>query len=228
MPSDDDIRSKLSTAHECTTLFELSTEVQALLSRHDNLPVAVMALLARSKVIYKSAWAASVTVFRVSETVAVKITNRRSTLTETRALDYLQTHLPDFPAPKLQGLIKLGPFYLMFTTFLGTHNLEDMWPRMEEVQKRKISTQLDKIFCKLRSLPLTTNDLLGEPEGGGCKDVRRGFRTIDQPVKDVKQFEDFVFAGATRASSSYIRFLRSFKPRSPMPCVFTHGDSTLR
>jgi hypothetical protein len=95
---------------------------------------------------------------------------------------------------------------------------------MEELQKRNISTQLDKSFCKLRSLTFTIDGSLGGTEGDGCKDVRRGFRTTDQPVMNVKQFEEFVFAGATRASSSYIRFLRSFKPRSPIPCVFTHGD----
>jgi hypothetical protein len=84
----------------------------------------LLTLLAESEIMYKSAWAASRTVLRINETLVVKITSSESTLDESRTLDYLQKHSPEFPAPKLHGLMKFGAYFLLLTTFEGSHDLE--------------------------------------------------------------------------------------------------------
>jgi hypothetical protein len=223
-PPDDDVRSELSTDHDCTIVVELSTDLKALLSRHEILSAALISLLAESGVIYKSAWAASRTVLRISKSIVVKFTSRESALDESCTLSYLQTHLPNFPAPKLHGLIEFGKFYLLFTTFEGCHNLEQIWSQLDSVQKRGISTQLAGIISRLRTLSHPDNAPFGKVEGGRCEDVRRGSRTSDRVITNIRQFDDFIFSGATAATPTYLEFLRKFKPTAPAGCVFTHGD----
>jgi aminoglycoside phosphotransferase (APT) family kinase protein len=221
---DDDVRSKLSTDHDCAVVAELSTDLRALLSRHEDLATALISLLAESEVIYKSAWAASRTVLRISESIVVKITRSGSLVDESRTLAYLQNHLPDFPAPKLHGLIDFGGFHLLFTTFEGSHDLEKIWPQLDSNQKRGMSSQLAYLMTRLRSLPHPRHTPFGKVEGGRCEDARRGLRTSDQAITSTEEFEDFVFSGATTATSTYVRFLRGFIPTPPAECVFTHGD----
>jgi aminoglycoside phosphotransferase (APT) family kinase protein len=221
---DDDVRSMLSTNLDCAAVAEPSTDLRALLSRHEDMATSLIFLLAEGEVIYKSAWAASRTVLRISESIVVKITRSGSLVDESRTLAYLQNHLPDFPAPKLHGLIDFGGFYLLFTTFEGPHDLEKIWPQLDPNQKRDMSTQLADLITRLRSLPHPEHAPFGKVEGGRCEDARRGMRTSDEAVTNTEQFEDFVFSGATRATSTYVQFLRDFTPTPPAECVFTHGD----
>lgn len=151
----------------------------------------------------------------------MKITSSESAVDESRTLGYLQNHLPNFPAPKLHGLIEFGGFHLLFTTFEGSHNLEEIWPQLNLVEKRDISTQLASIMSQLRTLPHPENSPFGKV---GCEDVRRGSRTSDQVITNIEQFDDFIFSGATAATPTYLRFLRNFIPKPPTECVFTHRD----
>lgn len=183
-----------------------------------------MKLLAESEVLYESAWAASVMVFRVSESIVVKITEEQYARTEYRSLSYLQEHLATFPAPKPHGLVRIGVFCLLFTAFVPGLDLEKAWPQLGETQKHTISRHLDALFSELRSLPFPDNMPLGGVQGEGCKDARRGLRVNSEPVLNVKQFEDFVFAGSKTASPLYIEFLRGLMPKAQAKCVFTHGD----
>lgn len=43
-------------------------------------------------------------------------------------------------------------------------------------------------------------------------------------ITTVAQFEDFQFSACTRASTSWVLFLRSFLPHPTEDTVFTHGD----
>jgi aminoglycoside phosphotransferase (APT) family kinase protein len=223
LPLDDDVRSKLSANDRCVVIDDLSTDLESLLSHHENLSTALVSLLAESEIIYKSAWAASRTVLRISETIVVKITSDESAINESRTLDYLRKHLPNFPAPKLHGLIKSGRFHVLFTTFEGSHDLEELWPHLDSMQKQSVSTQLASIMSQLRSLLHPEGAPLGKV-AGRCEDSRRGSRSSCQAITDTKEFEDFIFSGATRATPTYIRFLRDFIPSSPEQCVLTHGD----
>jgi aminoglycoside phosphotransferase (APT) family kinase protein len=187
------------------------------------MPAALVSLLAESEVMYKSAWAGSRTVLRISETLVVKITSSESTIHEGRTLSYLQKHSPKFPAPKLHGLMKFGEHFLLFTTFEGSHDLGELWPHLDSRQKRSISTQLASIMSQLRSIPHPEDAPIGKV-GGWCEDIRRGSHISHQAIMDTQQFDGFIFSGATRATPTYLRFLRDFVPSSSTQCVFTHGD----
>ena len=189
-----------------------------------SLPEAILSLLAKSEIIFTGLHATIVTVFRVSDTVALKFTSRASAISESRTLHYLEMNLPDFPAPRPHGLIQLGRYYLMFTTFMGSHNLEEVWPQLDDVQKRSISTQLDSVMSQLRSLPRPANTPFGSVTDDKCVDRRRGTRTSQHPITSAREFDDFMFSGTRHATPSYVQYLRNFKNDLPTRCVFTHGD----
>lgn len=205
---------------------ELSIELKQLLEDEDgdDLSRAIVDLLARSEVLYRSAWAASSMVYRVSDQVVVKITDERYAVTEHSSLLYLQEHLPSFPAPRSHGVVRIGIFCLLFTTFVTGLDLEKAWPQLGDIQKHSISGQLDALFSQLRSLPFPENMPLGGVQGEGCKDGRRGLRVNSEPIMNVKQFDEWVFTGSKTASPVYTRLLRSLVPATIPTCVFTHGD----
>lgn len=219
-----DIRSILCVTDEATVLSELEPEVTSLLHNGDCLSEAIVYLLANSEVLYEGVSAASVMVFRVNEGIALKVTHSRSLVTEYASLAYLEEHLPSFPTPGPLGLIKFGIFYLLFTTLVPGLTLEKAWPSLAEDQKHSISTQLDKLFSDLRSLPFPENTPLGSVTGAGCIDGRQRVRTNAEPILNVAQFEDFIFFASKGATPVYINFLRSLIPTYPQKCVFTHGD----
>lgn len=220
----DDLRKRLFADDDCTIIEALSPDVRALLSPSLSLPDAIASLLAESEIIFTGLLATIVTVFRVSDTIALKVTSRNSAASESRTLHYLERHLPDFPAPRPHGIIQLGGYYLLFTTFMGSHNLKEVWPQLDDVQKRGISTQLDGVMSRLRSLPRPENTPFGDVADGICTDLRRGTRSNDNPITSAREFDDFVFSGTQYATPSYVQFLRNFKIDLPTQCVFTHGD----
>ena len=122
----DDLRKRLFADDDCTIIEALSPDVRALLSPSLSLPDAIASLLAESEIIFTGLLATIVTVFRVSDTIALKVTSRNSAVSESRTLQYLETNLLDFPAPRPHGLIQLGRFYLLFTTFMGSENLNEV------------------------------------------------------------------------------------------------------
>ncbi|KAH6619742.1 kinase-like domain-containing protein [Chaetomium sp. MPI-SDFR-AT-0129] len=220
-----DIRSKLRTTDTATIVRQLSPELQDLLGHDDEqLSEAVIKLLDKSEVLYKSVWAASCMVFRVSDGIVAKVTVEEHLTAEYRTLPYLQEHLPHFPAPRLHGVIRIRQYGLLFSSFVSGLDLEKVWPQLDDVQKRSVSAQLDKLLVELRSLPFPPNTPLGGLEGLGCKDARRGIRISSKPILDVSQFDDFIFSGSKWASPMYTQFLRSLVPASPAKVVFTHGD----
>ncbi|KJZ68334.1 hypothetical protein HIM_12275 [Hirsutella minnesotensis 3608] len=179
-----------------------------------------MDLVEQGHVLYK---APSTTVLSIYDKIAVKISHENLT-TEHETLSYLQGQLPGFPVPRPHGLVRLGTFYMLFTTFVPGLDLGKVWSQLDGTQKQDIGHQLDSIFSELRSLPFTDGCLIGGVHGKGCKDVRRDVRTSSKPIEGVKQFEDFIFAGSKIASPLYIGLLRSLLPSSHTKCVFTHGD----
>lgn len=92
------------------------------------------------------------------------------------------------------------------------------------MEKHSISSQLDTLFCWLKSIPFPDNTPLGSLQGGGCKDARRGIRFSSTPIMNAKKFEDFIFEGSVTASPEYTDLLRSLTPASQTRIVFTHGD----
>ncbi|RDA93700.1 hypothetical protein CP533_4894 [Ophiocordyceps camponoti-saundersi (nom. inval.)] len=214
-----DIRSELDTSNDLAIISKPSADLQALLPSK-NLSHAIMDLLEQGRVLYKSP---SAMVLEVYHKIAIKITYENLT-TEHATLSYLQIQLPSLPIPRPHGLVRLGTFYILFTTLIPGLSLDKIWSPLEESQKQDISHQLDQIFSKLRSLPFPNHHLIGGVDREGCKDIRRGVRTSSEPIEGIKQFEDFIFAGSKIASPLYIGLLRSFTQSFQAKCVFTHGD----
>ncbi len=191
---------------------------------HD-LAEAVIWLLDKGEVLFKSPWAASCMVFDVGGGIAAKVTGKQYIEVEYLTLPYLAEHLPSLPVPRLHGMIRVGYTAIQFTSLAAGHNLEKQWPRLNDADKRSISAQLDKLLCQLRTLKLPPGTPLGALCGMGCRDGRRGTRVSSEPILDVEKFEDFIFAGSKFASAMYIRLLRDLlSTGAPAEVVFTHGD----
>ncbi|KAG5994876.1 hypothetical protein E4U52_000619 [Claviceps spartinae] len=207
---DCDIRLELDENEPVTTIFPISTEVEDLFRGYASTSEAIIGLLDNSEVLYESAWAASVMVFRIND-------NIHQTLT------YLQEHMPDFPAPRPHGLVRLGIYCFLFTSHIPGMNLEDAWPELDCSQKQDISCQIDVLLAELRSFPVPEHACLGDVAGGACRDLRRAQRVSTKSIKSVVEFEDFIFKGSQHATPVYIGLLRGLMPLSNK-IVFTHGD----
>lgn len=224
-PQPGDVRSRLRATDPSTIIFQPSTQMKALLQDDMDLSESLVNLVANSEVLYTSVWAGSIMVLKLNENLVVKITNAEAALTEHRSLTYLQTHLPDFPAPKPHGLIQLGNRYLLFTDFIPGQDLEKAWPHLNSNQKQNVTDQLDSLFSHLRSIPHPESMPLGDVEGYGCKDRRKATRKGTKSITTDAEFQDFIFSGGfDTISTSYIEFLRGLMPKSPAKIVFTHGD----
>ncbi|KAJ3466762.1 hypothetical protein MRS44_004326 [Fusarium solani] len=220
-PPNRDIRARLHATDPSSVIFEPSAELKALLHEDLSLSESIVNLLADSEVLYA---AVSIMVFKLNEALVVKITGETS-LTEHRSLTFLQENLPSFPAPRPHWLIRLGHFYLLFTTFIPGLDLEKVWPRLNRNQKQSVTGQLGVLFSQLRSLPHLASTPLGDVQGGnGCRDLRRFLRISTKPITTDKEFQDFIFSGSRSASASYINLLRGLMPESAAKIVFTHGD----
>lgn len=224
LPSDN-ICSRLNVTNPVSIIFRPSAELQPILQNNKPLPKTIIGLLARSKVLYKSAWAASIMVFQVNQTFAVKIAHEgHTTLTKYQSLAYLREQLPNFPTPQPHSLIRFRHFCLLFTTFIEGVDLETAWPQLRNGDKQFISTQINTLLTKLRLLPFADNTPVGGVGGQGCRDVRRTILLNTKTITNDTDFKDWIFSRSRTASPLYTQFLRSLIPTSQVKCVFTHGD----
>ncbi|KAG6089065.1 hypothetical protein E4U15_004306 [Claviceps sp. LM218 group G6] len=220
---DCDIRLELDENEPVTTIFPLSTEVEDLFRGYASTSEAIIGLLDNSEVLYESPWAASVMVFRINENIVVKAGHESFSITEHQTLTYLQENMPDFPAPRPHGLVRLGVYCFLFTSYIPGIDLEHAWPELDCCQKKDISCQIDVLLAELRSFPVPEKACLGDVAGGACRDLRRLQRVSTKPIKSVVEFEDFIFKGSQHATTVYIGLLRGLMPLSNK-IVFTHGD----
>ncbi|KAG6056234.1 hypothetical protein E4U32_005833 [Claviceps aff. humidiphila group G2b] len=182
---DHDIRRRLDENEPVTTIFSLSTEVEDLCHDYASISEAIIGLLDN----------------------IVKAGHESFSITEHQTLTYLQEHMPEFPAPRPHGLLRLGIHCFLFTSYIPGMNLEDAWPELDCSQKQDISQHAS----------------LGDVAGGGCRDLRRAQRVSTKPIKSVAEFQDFIFEGSDTATPVYVEFLRGLMPLTNK-IVFTHGD----
>jgi aminoglycoside phosphotransferase len=231
---------------DVAVIYELSAEARGIFSHQLDLSEGLHAVLSHSQTIFDCLGITAV--FRVSETIAVKITKEDIAMNEHRSLSLLQRSLPDFPAPRPHGLIRSGKLYCLFMSFIPGVDLEHAWPTLSSNQKESISKQLDRLFIDLRSLPISDDTPYGG-FGGICDDSRRFTRTnttrtntttLDEflstdkrststpytitPINTAIEFDDFLFAGMRSASPTYKNFLRELSSGLTSQRVFTHGD----
>lgn len=144
-------------------------------------------------------------------------------MTEHQTLSYLEKHAPDFPAPRPHGLIHMGVYSFLFTSYIPDISLEKAWCDLDLDQKRDISHQVDLLLIRLRSIPYLKNAPLGDVATGVCRDLRRSQRISAEPITTVESFENFIFAGSSSATPLYTGILRGLMPESTN-VVLTHGD----
>jgi hypothetical protein len=59
---------------------------------------------------------------------------------------YLAEQAPDIPAPSPHGLVALGPFRVIFMSYVPDMTLTQAWASLTTREKLSIQNQLDDIF----------------------------------------------------------------------------------
>jgi hypothetical protein len=241
LPPDDDIRMSLRPEDPITIRYPLSEAVRKLLAEgslvnmadvcsETELPQALLRLMWRSEVLWKSAFPRNKMVFKCDSTTVIKAIRRAEDYTEYTALQYLETHKPALPAPRPLGLICMSGVSLIFMSYIPETTLREIWAQLGHSQKISVQNQLNDILTDLRSLTHPDGTPLGGVGGEGCKDVRRHLRRSMVPIMNVGDFEDFQFPDPNCGGHVFVNLLRQLSPlrqSSPPPtikCVFTHGD----
>jgi len=141
-------------------------------------------------------------------------------------LHYVNSRIPDMPAPQCLGAFRNGRLSYFFLTRVPGVTLESVWPNLSTSHKLSIQKQLNDIFKGLRSHApeLPSGQLnLGSFETGICKDTRRMQRVSDKPIRTEAEFNDFLCHAPGRTITPWVKMVR--------PClkedhriVMTHGD----
>jgi hypothetical protein len=225
----DDVRNKLVSVTSATVVFPLAKSAQALLhndSSNISLVDGLSRLIKRSRVIWKPEIGCHKIVLDAGSEIALKIIQDMGDTTEYTTLQYLEKHLPEFPAPRPLGLVALGERYsLLFMSLMPGTTLAEAWPTFDHSLKCSVQEQLNCIFASLRSFrPSESNMPLGGIAGEGCKDLRRHVRSTKEPIWTVEEFDDWQFSNPHFGSPIYIDALRKLSPPLPTELVLSHND----
>ncbi len=98
-----DLRLRLDPVDPTDIVCELSPCLQDKLSDYDGLSIATVEVLTESDVLYEA-----------------------PSITKYRSLAYLKTYLPSFLALRPYGLVKIGPYYLLFIDFVLESTLKEV------------------------------------------------------------------------------------------------------
>ncbi|EER42637.1 conserved hypothetical protein [Histoplasma capsulatum H143] len=175
----------------------------------------------------KMATAGCVVVKCNEEVVAKVITGDNNDTTEYTTMQYLAERAPDIPAPKPHGLIRFGPFRVIFMSYIPDMTLAQVWSSLSPKEKVSIQQQLDDIFRRLRTLRQEDGNALGGVSGEGVKEYRVDECTRWKDITTAREFSDLQFSACHHGSKTYIKFLRSFledESATMRGSVFTHGD----
>ena len=120
----------------------------------------------------------------------------------------------------------MGRISLIFLTHIPSTTLGDVWNKLENDRKASIRDQLNVILTSIRALLYIDGHPLGGLAGEGCKDIRRYLRKSDKPIKNLAEFEDFLFSSPRSGGLVFVKLLRQLLPGPPSPAniVSTHGD----
>ena len=149
--------------------------------------------------------------------------------TEYTSMQVLAERAPDIPAPRAHGLIALGPFRVIFMSYIPGTTLAEEWPNLSHKEKLSIQQQLEDIFCRLRNLRQDEREL-GGVCGEGVKERRVDECALFKNINTATEFSDLQFSARHHGSNTYIRLLRSLLAHdysssiSGSGSVFTHGD----
>nr|POE77832.1 hypothetical protein CFP56_09475 [Quercus suber] len=234
--SEPEFRTKLDDVNTATVVFPLSETVQSLLfsrvghvdANAEEYPLsnAVKHLIWNSSKL----WECHVrgVVVKCSDEIVAKVITKTAKYAEYTSLDYLMEEAPDIPAPRPHGLIALGPFQVLFMSYIPGVTLTKAWPNLLPNQKSSIQQQLDELFSRLRTLQMANGHTLGGVCGEGVKELRVDECAFYKGITTTAQYSDLQFSAENHGSKTYAEFLRSFVYHdgscSLSTPVFTHGD----
>lgn len=236
-----EFRTRLDYAENATIVHPLSGVVIALLSQYSNgdkpLGESKILLSSLKHLLWNSPtlWESSVRgiVVKCNEAIAAKVITGNKDTTEYTSMQYLQKQAPEIPAPRPHGLIALGPFRVIFMTYIPGSTLEQTWPSLSHEGKTSIKHQLDTIFSRLRTPQQdeTERTQLGGVNGEGAKEDAVDECALFKGITTGKEFSDLQFSARHYGSNSYVKLLRSFLDSDSdsdsdglARSVFSHGD----
>lgn len=163
-------------------------------------------------------------VAKCSDDLVAKVLIANGDYTEYTAMQFLAERAPDIPAPKPHGLIRFGPFCVIFISYIPSMTLTEAWPHLLHEEKVSVQHQLDGIFRRLRALRQDDGHCFGGAGREGVKDYRLSEHPHKAVISTAAEFDDFQFSAPHHGSITYVGFLRSFLTDSIRGSVFTHGD----
>ncbi|KAJ9312544.1 hypothetical protein DTO271D3_7246 [Paecilomyces variotii] len=230
-----EFRTRLDLADTATVVFPLSEKTTTLLTRYsegsgsasdttgESLAVSLKKLLWDSPVLWE--FPVRGVVVKCSEEVVAKIITGHRDYTEYTSMQYLEEKASDIPAPRPHGLIALGPFRVIFMSYIPEITLATVWDGLTPQEKRSIQDQLDVIFVRLRNLRQDDGDELGGVCGEGVKEYNVDETALWKGITRAKEYNDLQFTARHHGSNTYVELLRSFLDTTAMRgSVFTHGD----
>lgn len=165
-------------------------------------------------------------VVQCSESIVAKVVVGNRDSTEYASMKFLAERAPDIPAPRAHGMVALGPFSVIFMSYVPGITLSQAWPILSHDGKLSIRRQLNDIFHRLRSPPNDSKGIIGVC-GEGAKEPRINEIALFEDIRTSQQFSDLQFSAPHHGSNAYVDFLRSFlqnEDPSMLRQVFTHGD----
>ena len=109
-------------------------------------------------------------VARLDDSIAVKVTAGSQT-NHYKALQFLESNVKDFLAPKPLRLIKVASITVMFNSYVPENTLTEVWPQLSYPQKISVQEQLNATLNRVRTVNRGTRPL-GRLDGEGVIDER--------------------------------------------------------
>jgi len=235
---DSEFRTRLDLAKTATVVFPLSEKVATLLAQYtegsdqpsDTEKVLIDPL---KRLLWDSPklWESPVrgVVVKCNEDIVAKVIWGNRDYTEYTSMRFLAERAPEIPAPRAHGLIALGPFRVIFMSYILGTTLAQAWPSLSHEGKLSIQQQLEDIFCRLRSLRQDDGKkMLGGVCGEGAKECRVDECALFKNITTATEFSDLQFSARHHGSNTYAILLRSLLTRDHSDLlgssVFTHGD----
>ena len=143
-------------------------------------------------------------------------------------LVHMKRYSPRLQTPKVLGALQAKEtVYWFFSKMQGT-TLDKSWPSMSEEQKEDVQNQLVSFFRKLRRIPAPPAEDAQSNIGGGnprrCKDLRNKMHVAVNPIKDEKEFNDFLISAVGVEVPHSFRGQLYSRLRNDHPIVLTHGQ----
>ncbi len=221
---------RLTAPGEVKIRAPLAADVLAVLGK-DFTQQDLVDTISQCEVIFKDAFSGTRSVLKMSDATVLKISPIDDGTREYSALEYLEKHCSDIPAPTPLGMLEINGKSLIFMSYIPGETLEKVWPSLSRRQKIIVQANLDQILPKLRSYELQPGALWGGLGGEGCIDSRFNVRQSKEAIRNSRDFESFYFSNPKYGGDIWITLLRQLYGNMRLgysaghsDCVLTHAD----